>query len=224
MMRLNNFKTTIEELEVLKNKESSSKKTNKHRTEHMLSEEEYNIKLREIYKEYKKFKKKPLQFSLLFVNQKKNVIFEKEFSEVLKNNSVLDELENDRHFKKLKNSVVKNILDKLHKFEENKEFLNLNITIISLAKKLKTNSKYLSIVINTCKGKSFILYINELRIDYVVNKLKENEKFRKYKIKSIASEIGFNTSETFSKTFYLKVGVYPSHFIKKLECKNTKSK
>ena len=36
-------------------------------------------------------------------------------------------------------------------------------------------------------------------------------------IKAIANEMGFNTTEAFSKSFYKSTGIYPSFFIKQLE-------
>ena len=44
-----------------------------------------------------------------------------------------------------------------------------------------------------------------------------SEKLRKYTIKAIAGEFGFNTSESFSKAFYKKHGIYPSYFLSRLE-------
>ena len=38
-----------------------------------------------------------------------------------------------------------------------------------------------------------------------------------YIIKAIAKEIGFNTSEAFSKSFYKNTGIYPSFFLKELD-------
>ncbi|WP_109434442.1 helix-turn-helix domain-containing protein [Aquimarina sp. AU119] len=112
--------------------------------------------------------------------------------------------------------IVNSVLEGLQKFEKKESFLSSNITTGDLAKQLKTNSKYLSKIINTYKKKSFSVYINELRIDYVINKLKNDSKFRLYTIKAISREIGFNTTEAFSKSFYKKTGIYPSYFIKQI--------
>lgn len=113
--------------------------------------------------------------------------------------------------------IVNAVLEGLQKFEDKQGYLSANITTGELAKKLQTNSKYLSKIINTYKQKSFSVYINELRIDYVIEKLKCESKFRLYTIKAISREIGFNTTEAFSKSFYKKTGIYPSYFIKQLE-------
>ncbi|MBG6131983.1 AraC-like DNA-binding protein [Aquimarina sp. EL_43] len=116
--------------------------------------------------------------------------------------------------------IVNAVLEGLQKFEDKQGYLSTNITTGELAKKLQTNSKYLSKIINTYKQKSFSVYINELRIDYVIEKLKRESKFRLYTIKAISREIGFNTTEAFSKSFYKKTGIYPSYFIKQLEKEN----
>ncbi len=113
--------------------------------------------------------------------------------------------------------VVTDVLKKLQTFEDRKGYLQLDLSLGNLAKQFNTNSKYFSKIINTYKGKSFTNYINDLRIDYVVNELKNNLTLRRYTVKAIAHEIGFNTTEAFSKSFYKTTGIYPSFFIKQLE-------
>ncbi|NAS30385.1 helix-turn-helix domain-containing protein [Flavobacteriaceae bacterium R38] len=114
-------------------------------------------------------------------------------------------------------ATVAHLIASLQKFEDNERFLKTNLSLDKLAKSFKTNSKYLSIVINHIKHKNVSQYINDLRIDYVIRKLKQDSKFRKFTIKAIANEIGFNTDQAFSKAFYKKTGISPSYFIKELE-------
>ncbi|WP_378187577.1 helix-turn-helix domain-containing protein [Aquimarina sp. W85] len=117
----------------------------------------------------------------------------------------------------ISDTIVESILNNLKDFENAANYLKPNITVGSLAKQFGTNSKYLSKVINDFKNKNFSVYINDLRIQYVIQKLKEDRKFRMYTIKAISSEIGFNTTEAFSKAFHKKTGIYPSYFIKNLD-------
>jgi len=114
-------------------------------------------------------------------------------------------------------TLIKAILVRLEEFESKSEFLKRNITTNSLAKSFDTNSKYLSKVINRYKKKNFNSYLNDLRIAYAVEKLKTDRKFKKYSIRAIAQETGFNSTEVFSKAFYKKNGIHPSYFIKQLE-------
>lgn len=113
--------------------------------------------------------------------------------------------------------LVHEIQSKLNSFVENNGFLDNSITLNSLSKELNTNSKYLSKLINHYEEKNFSKYINDLRIDYTVEKLQTDRMFRNYAIKAIADEVGFNNTESFSKAFYKKTGIYPSFFIKQLD-------
>ncbi|MFB9097554.1 MULTISPECIES: helix-turn-helix domain-containing protein [Flavobacterium] len=113
--------------------------------------------------------------------------------------------------------IVTTILKQIVVFENEKQYLKPNLTIGDLATALETNSKYLSIVINAKKEKSFSNYINDLRIDHAVVELKNNKEMRKYTIAAIAEEVGFNTSESFSKAFFKRTGIKPSYFMKELK-------
>ncbi len=116
----------------------------------------------------------------------------------------------------LSQQLVDKILLDLDVFVKNKDYLNKNITIIELAKKLGTNAKYLSKVINAYKQKNFTNYINDLRVNYAINKLKDDKQFRNYTIKAISEEVGYKKAESFSKAFNKKTGINPSYFIKQL--------
>ncbi|MBC8757603.1 AraC family transcriptional regulator [Kordia sp. YSTF-M3] len=109
------------------------------------------------------------------------------------------------------------ILKDLGKFEEKKLYLRQDCTLGYVAKKLKTNTSYLSNVINTYKEKSFKTYLSELRINAALIQLKNDSKLRSYTIKAIAEEFGFKRSETFSRAFKSQTDMYPSHYIKRLE-------
>ncbi len=113
--------------------------------------------------------------------------------------------------------VVEMILKGLDNFESTNGFLQSNLTSGALASQLNTNSKYLTKVIKFKRDKNFTPYINDLRIEYIVEQLKVDVKLQNYTIKALASEAGFNSTEVFSKSFFKKTGIYPSYFIKKLQ-------
>lgn len=136
-------------------------------------------------------------------------------TESLSKNDVVSEPK-DGELSGVPSETVKNILGMLAVFEANKGYLKSNITAQRLAKTLGTNSKYLSNVVNASKKKSLSQYINDLRIEFSVQKLKTDHIYRKYTIQAIANEIGFNTAEAFSKAFQKKTGILPSYFIKEL--------
>lgn len=116
---------------------------------------------------------------------------------------------------------VNAIVKALEKFEQKKQFLDINCDLAFVAKKVKTNKAYLSKVIHTEKQQKFIQYITNLRIDYALEKLKEDKLFRSYDIKSIASELGFKSPDSFSRAFKNKTGIYPSYYIKNINKINT---
>ncbi len=112
--------------------------------------------------------------------------------------------------------MINEVLLKLDLFEKNKAFLEKGITLNSISKDLDTNSSYLSKIINHYKDQSFSNYLNNLRIRYAIYELKNNSRFRNYTVNAIAQEVGFNTAESFSKSFFKEKGIYPSYFIKEL--------
>ncbi len=112
---------------------------------------------------------------------------------------------------------VNDILHKLEKLEEQEYFLKSDCNLRGMAKKVKSNATYLSKIISTYKMKNFNEYINDLRIEYVLRRLKKDKKFRSFSIKSIASEIGYKSDNSFTKHFRAKTGINPSYYIKNLE-------
>ena len=95
-------------------------------------------------------------------------------------------------------------------------YKNSNVSIQNLAKEFNTNTKYLSLVINEYKSKTFINYVNDLRVDNIIIELKQNKNLRKYTVVALAEEAGFNTAESFSNAFYKRTGIKPSFFVKEL--------
>ncbi|MDY8137393.1 tetratricopeptide repeat protein [Aquimarina sp. 2201CG5-10] len=119
---------------------------------------------------------------------------------------------------------INEIIKGIEKLEVQEYFLKSECNLRSMAKKLKTNATYLSKVINIHKEKNFTDYINDLRIDYVLKRLKEDKKFRSFSIQSIASEVGYKSSYSLVKHFKAKTGINPSYYIKHLEKQNVSDK
>jgi len=114
-------------------------------------------------------------------------------------------------------SKVAAILKGLDKLEQQEYYLNDACNLRAVAKKIKTNATYLSKIINTHKNKNFNDYINDLRIDYAVKRLKNNKQFRSFSVKSIANEVGYKSDYSFAKHFKAKTGVNPSYYIKEID-------
>lgn len=112
--------------------------------------------------------------------------------------------------------TVAQILRKLDKFESDKKFLLKDLNAAKLAAIINSNPKYLSSVIRNHKGKKFVNYISDLKIDHIITLLKEDKKTRKYSNKALADEAGFSTTQKFAQAFQAKTGCPPSFFIKEI--------
>ena len=111
---------------------------------------------------------------------------------------------------------VADILLKLEKFEHDKKYLQRDLNSIKLAAAFGCNPKYLSRVIYHYRGKKFVKYISDLKIDHLVALMKEDKKIRKYTNKAMAEEVGFSSTQKFAQSFYAKMGFPTSYFVKEL--------
>lgn len=109
------------------------------------------------------------------------------------------------------------LLQQLENFENSVLYTQKNMSLSVLAGLLETNTKYLSYVINNHKKKSFQHYINGLRIQYIIQKLKNDPVYRQYKIAVLSEESGFSSPNKFSMVFKKFTEITPSQFIKYLD-------
>ncbi len=116
------------------------------------------------------------------------------------------------------------LVNKLAQFEKSKQFTKQDMSLALLAAHFDTNTKYLSEVINFHKGKNFNSYINELRINYIIDKLKSNRTYLQYKISYLAEESGFSSHSSFATVFKTVTGIPPTVFIDLLKSSKKTSK
>ena len=114
---------------------------------------------------------------------------------------------------------VESILNQLELFENENKFLDSQISQKSVSENFGTNSTYFSKIINTYKGKNFALYISDLRLDYIIDHLKNDVKYINMDVKELASIAGFSSTENFSDNFRRKFDLKPSVFIKMMKDK-----
>lgn len=113
------------------------------------------------------------------------------------------------------------ILENLTKFEKTERFLDKGFSLSALTEILNTNTIYASYVLNNRYHKDFNTYVNELRIRYIVRKLREDKGYRTYKISYLAEECGFSSHSKFSNIFKAVTGLTPSVFIEHLDKSKT---
>jgi len=118
--------------------------------------------------------------------------------------------------------ILKELVAHLNAFEKNHLFLNKDINLNDLANQWNTNRTYLSQFINSYKEKSFIDYLNSLRIAYFLDKVDTDKKWTKYKIQAIAEQLGFSSARTFSSAFMKSTGMSPSFYLQQVNLDNKK--
>ncbi len=128
-----------------------------------------------------------------------------------------DEVLEETNSSDVSEEVKTQILDGLKKLEQKEYFLKQECNSYNVAKKIGTNTSYLSKVINSHYGKNFNTYINDLRINYAIVRLKNDVIFRSYSIQSIAEEVGYKSADSFTKYFKKDTGLNPSFYIKEIK-------
>jgi AraC-like DNA-binding protein len=195
------------------------------RRELLEKQKELSNALNETDKKYAAFKSIAWIVSIIFMLvligfYMKQRQIKKRFQEFVKNHEKAQEIVVDTEEAQkigLADDIITQLLSSLDDFETNYQFIAPDITLPSLSKQFKTNSAYLSKVINTYKNKKFAAYLNDLRVDYAIEKIRSDKHFQLYTIKAIALEVGFNNSQSFARAFKRRTGIKPSDFIKQIE-------
>ncbi|MFN0082820.1 MAG: helix-turn-helix domain-containing protein, partial [Ferruginibacter sp.] len=107
--------------------------------------------------------------------------------------------------KEVNAELVQKIIDTV---ETEKLYLNEELTIADLAKKLGYSSKTISHNINNGLQKSFSLFINEYRVNLFKEK-KASGKYDQLSIMGLAYDCGFNSKSTFNRIFKEITGCSP---------------
>ena len=95
-------------------------------------------------------------------------------------------------------------------------YLDPDINIRQLAERLKTNTAYLSRLINNGYELNFNDFINRYRIQDFTAKLAAGE-HQQFTFLSLAFECGFNSKATFNRAFRKHIGQSPGQYVAQLE-------
>lgn len=98
------------------------------------------------------------------------------------------------------------IISKVQKYIE--ENYRQNITLNDVAKNVYLSPAYLSSILTSETGKSFVNILNEVRISHAIELLKNTE----LKISKIAYNVGFNEPQYFTLTFKKYIGETPRNY------------
>jgi len=107
-----------------------------------------------------------------------------------------------------KEKIKKNLLNLT---EKEKPYLDGELTIHVLARRLKISRHILTEILNNELGKNFYQFINEYRIEQA-KKMLTNKSFSHLAIESIGFDCGFNSKSTFFTVFKSFTGLTPMQF------------
>ena len=97
-------------------------------------------------------------------------------------------------------------------FKNNKPFLAAGYKIKDLSQELNTPVYLISSFINQEYGKNFNELVNEYRVDYVADILKQSPDSQNFTLEAIAQSAGFNSRSTFIAAVKKKSGMTPSSY------------
>ncbi|MBE6250208.1 MAG: helix-turn-helix transcriptional regulator [Bacteroidales bacterium] len=116
--------------------------------------------------------------------------------------------------------LYKNIYDRvLDYFQDNRPYLNHDLTINDVVKVLFTNKLYISKAICMYTGRNFCQFVNYYRITYAIDIFRKDPTL---KVVDISSRSGFNSSVSFSMAFRLFIGEKPSDWFRRERARLTK--
>ena len=85
---------------------------------------------------------------------------------------------------------------------------------------LKITPRNLSYLLKKYRNEDFYNYLNNMRVDYFSKILRDNQKYRNYKIASLSEMVGYNSHSQLTINFKKKTGITPSQYIDLLEKEN----
>ena len=97
----------------------------------------------------------------------------------------------------------------------NTPYRKTGYTISDLSNEVSIPSYLLSAFINQEYGKNFNELVNEYRVDYFVELIKQPNANSQYKLEALGKEAGFNTRASFIRAVKKKTGLTPSDFVTK---------
>ena len=113
---------------------------------------------------------------------------------------------------RLTESESSSMVNRIKNFmQENKPFLNPDLSIKDLSEQLDLHQKYLSQLINSRFGQNFYDFVNHYRVNEAKDIMTMNTDGKKT-VLEILYEVGFNSKSAFNKAFKKNTGKTPTDF------------
>ncbi|MCF8265690.1 MAG: AraC family transcriptional regulator [Ignavibacteriales bacterium] len=145
---------------------------------------------------------------------------EAEKSRIIKKKDIISKEKNSATT--VEDEKLKDLINRMEELMQNEKiFLQTEITILKVAEQLNTNRSYLSNAINHILMTNFNGYVNKLRMQEIIV-LMESGFFDNYTIDGISNYCGFKSRTAFIKVFTAYTGVSPSFFLKNIKLNKKK--
>ncbi|KMQ62217.1 AraC family transcriptional regulator [Chryseobacterium sp. BLS98] len=154
------------------------------------------------------------QFDFFEKQQKQEFTAQKDMPDIVKEAPAIKT--NEKDLNKISKEKEDEILQKLEEWEKQQRYLDKNMTLSMLSSQMGVNTKYLSEVINSSKGKNFNGYINELRINHIALLLRTDPVYLNYKVSYLAEYSGFSSHSAFTTIFKSVTGMSPNIYIQEI--------
>ncbi|WP_344848988.1 helix-turn-helix domain-containing protein [Pedobacter jeongneungensis] len=99
---------------------------------------------------------------------------------------------------------------------QHQSFRNKNIRIHALALEIGISSHRLSVVLNNYFNKSFIDYINQYRINWIKESIRNPQIMQNFTLEALAYSAGFSSRSAFYNAFKKLVGMSPVAYLKNI--------
>lgn len=111
------------------------------------------------------------------------------------------------------NLYFKNILQLM---KDEKLYQNTELRISDIAQRISLSPNYVSRIVNESAKMNFNDFVNQFRVNEVMEKLR-NKEYQKKSIFTLAQEAGFKSRSTFHTVFKKATGKTPTQYIKEFE-------
>lgn len=129
-----------------------------------------------------------------------------QITEVIRERSILQEAQNGFENKKAKISSL---------FQQEQLFLDPELNLAQLSKRMSLNRVEVSELINVGFGKNFNDFVNHYRIEQFKDRLKKGD-HRQMSLVGIAFDCGFNSKATFNRVFKKEMRLTPTQYLQSL--------
>jgi AraC-like DNA-binding protein len=162
------------------------------------------------------FKKLQASFRIIVKESVRTMHIEEENAK-LRNKINSLEKPTDNELNKTVNSYSKEKEDKIFEeieslFKKEKPYIDPDFNLNKLSERLHSNRTYISNIINSKTGDSFVKYINTYRVKEAKKLLIDNDN-KVLTLDAIGKMAGFNASSTFNRVFKQETGVTPSFYM-----------